>query len=449
MDAAYEPDPVSGGGNDSGGTYIQLSLFPSETEQTDIIREAAAGSDRTAAFFVPDDMVDDILRTGSGRKNTLLHICAKLQEDISEEDFQKFLIEEYGVGGKGFMMEDRQISVWFDEEEIRIHRGESARSAFDRKVSWEEASKRIRTMYEDGKYASNIIMANALNNEREELASRTYFLFRDSASHVPGEWNMGTYPETVEAIKKTLEEPDEIYDIYLRLDTLRRQLAENGGGPWYVTNRIPETMVRLVDLKNAVPYKEQDADIDKLVPSFITQDEIDSVFKRGGLTSGGKQRIYEFFRSHHERKEEAEFLKGEYGIGGQSDAVTGSEDSFENHDAKGIVITKGDLTEPYASVTLSWNKAAERVHLLVERNDFLTQEELEKYEERLEAQRLADMQEVQESMGQDEELRADSLTDGTAEIEPASSDTVSGTSVETEKPVVEIDSGKTEIINTK
>ncbi|HAE44453.1 MAG TPA: adenine methyltransferase [Lachnospiraceae bacterium] len=449
MDAAYEPDPVSGGGNNSGGTYIQLSLFPSETEQTDIIREAAAGSDRTAAFFVPDDMVDDILRTGSGRKNTLLHICAKLQEDVSEEDFQKFLKAEYGAGGKGFTIEDRHISVWFDEEGIRIHRGESARSVYDRKVSWEEASKRIRTMYEDGKFASNIIMSNALNNEREELASRTYFLFRDSASYVPEEWNMGTYPETVEAIKKTLEEPDEIYDIYLRIDTLRRQLAENGGGPWYVTNRIPETMVRLVDLRNAVPYKEQDADIDKLVPSFITQDEIDSVFKRGGLTSGGKQRIYEFFRSHHERKEEAEFLKGEYGIGGQSDAVTGSEDSFENHDAKGIVITKGDLTEPYASVTLSWNKAAERVHLLVERNDFLTQEELEKYEERLEAQRLADMQEVQESMGQDEELRADSLTDGTAEIEPASSDTVSGTSGETEKPVDEIDSGKTEIINTQ
>ena len=398
LGTAYEPGSVPGGRNDSGGTYIQLSLFPTVEEQADIIRTAAAGTDRPAAFFVPDNMVDDILRTGSGRKNTLLHICAKLQEDISEEDFLEFLKKEYGAGGKGFTMEGRHISVWFDEEGIRIHRGESARSVYDRKLSWEEASKRIRTMYEDGKFASNIIMANALNNEREELASRTYFLFRDSASHVPEEWNMGTYPETVEAIKKTLEEPDEIYDIYLRLDTLRKQLAENGGGPWYVTDRIPETMVRLVDLRNAVPYKEQVADIDKLVPSFITQDEIDSVFRKGGLTSGGKQRIYEFFSSHRDKKEEAEFLKREYGIGGQSDAVTGSEDSFENHDAKGIVITKGDLTEPYALVTLSWNKAAERVHQLVEGNDFLTPVELEKYQERLEAQRIADMQEVQEAM---------------------------------------------------
>ena len=417
MDAAHERSPFSGGRDDSGGDYIQLSLFPSVEEQTDIIRTAAAGIDRPAAFFVPDTMVDDILRTGSGRKNTLLHICTKLQEDISEEDFVKFLMREYGEGGKGFSFDDRKISVWYDGEGIRIHRGENARRVYDRKLSWKEVSDRIHAMYDRGQFASNIIMANALNTEREELASRTYFLFRDSASHVPEEWDRGTYPETVEVIKKTLENTDEIYDIYLRIDTLRNQLAQAGGEPWYVVNKIPETMERLVDLRNAVPYKEQEADIEKPVPSFITQDEIDSVLTRGGITSGGKRRIYEFFSSYHEKKEEADFLKEEYGIGGQSNAIIGSEDSFENHDAKGIVITKGNLSEPYASVTLKWNMAAGRVRQLIEENEFLTQGELEKYEEWLAAQRLADMREVQDAMADSDEIPNEALgEDGSKQI---------------------------------
>ena len=57
MDTAYERDSFAGRGDNPGGTYIQLSLFPSVEEQADIIRTVAAGIDRSAAFFVPDGMV--------------------------------------------------------------------------------------------------------------------------------------------------------------------------------------------------------------------------------------------------------------------------------------------------------------------------------------------------------------------------------------------------------
>ena len=50
--------------------------------------------------------------------------------------------------------------------------------------------------------------------------------------------------------------------------------------------------------------------------SFITQDEIDAVLRRGGITAGGRNRIYEYFMEHHDMKDAAEFLKNEYGTGG-------------------------------------------------------------------------------------------------------------------------------------
>jgi len=60
-----------------------------------------------SAFFVSDEIVDDVLRTGSGRKNTLFHITAKLVEGIDHEELRRFLIQEYGTGGKGLSFPTR------------------------------------------------------------------------------------------------------------------------------------------------------------------------------------------------------------------------------------------------------------------------------------------------------------------------------------------------------
>ena len=103
MDPSHEPDPGTGRGTGGSGDYIQLSLFPTEEEQFGRDSgKAAAALIQPAAFFVSDEIVDDVLRTGSGRKNTLFHITAKLVEGIDHEELRSFLIQEYGTGGKGF-----------------------------------------------------------------------------------------------------------------------------------------------------------------------------------------------------------------------------------------------------------------------------------------------------------------------------------------------------------
>lgn len=50
------------------------------------------------------------------------------------------------TGGKGFTIDGQEISIWYDNDGIRIRRGDSARRNFDRIVTWEEAADRIRDM---------------------------------------------------------------------------------------------------------------------------------------------------------------------------------------------------------------------------------------------------------------------------------------------------------------
>ena len=78
MDTADEqPAPVSGGDRPEGD-YIQLSLFPSVEEQVGNIAAAETGMKYTmpAAFFIPEEYLDVILRTGGGRDDSRKRIYA-------------------------------------------------------------------------------------------------------------------------------------------------------------------------------------------------------------------------------------------------------------------------------------------------------------------------------------------------------------------------------------
>ena len=143
---------------------------------------------------------------------------------------------------------------------------------------------------------------------------------------------------------------------------------------------------------------DQKQTIEPLQLSHITQDEIDAVLKRGGITAGGRNRIFEYFQENHDIKEAADFLKNEYGTGGSSPGIPGVDQSDEAHDAKGLKLGKGKIGNPEIGILLKWNKVAERIQYLIHINDFLSPEELEKYEDRQEAQSLADLEEVQETL---------------------------------------------------
>ena len=404
LDQTHEPDQSTGRGAGDSGDYLQLSLFPTEEEQLGEIRKAAAALTQPAAFLISDDIVNDILRTGSGGNNTLFHITAKLIEGLDHEEMRKFLISEYGTGGKGFTIRGQKISIWYDSDGIRIRRGDSARRNFDRMVTWEEAADRIRDMYEEGNYVSNSISNNAIEKEREGTSIQLALHFRDTNRN-PDE--RLSYQEWQEIILDCLLEPEAIQEIYERFEYLQKDMDENPGEyhQWEIQNN-PKFFSRFRDLQRDMSWRDQKQQVERPELSFITQDEIDAVLRKGGITAGGRNRIYEYFMEHHDTKEAADFLKNEYGTGGSSPGIIGAYQSDASHDAKGLRLSKGKIGNPDVTVLLKWNKVAERVRQLVRSDDYLSPEEMEKYEERQEAQRLADLEEAQQALNSENDLES-------------------------------------------
>ena len=396
MDQTHEPDQSTGRGTGNSGDYLQLSLFPTEEEQLGEIRKAAAALEQPAAFLISDEVVDHILRTGSGQKNTLFHITARLIEGLDNEEMQSFLKDEYGTGGKGFTIDNQKISIWYDNDGIRIRRGDSARRNFDRIVTWEEAADRIRDMYEEGNYVDNLISNNAIEQEQKEMTDLLALHFRDTNRNTE---EYRSYTDWQDTIRNAWTDPEGKKEIYQQFEWLQADMNENPSNyhRWEIQHN-PVYSQRFRDLQRDFSWVDQQFKVERLGLSFITQDEIDAVLRRGGITAGGRNRIYEYFMEHHDMKDAAEFLKNEYGTGGSSPGIPGADASDASHDAKGLKLAKGKIGSPEVEVLLKWNKVAERVRQLVRTDDYLSPEEMEKYEERQEAQKLADLEEAQQAL---------------------------------------------------
>ena len=110
----------------------------------------------------------------------------------------------------------------------------------------------------------------------------------------------------------------------------------------------------------------------------ISQEDIDAVLQDGSGIENGKYRIYEQFQKSLSQSENAAFLKEEYGIGGAYPKIAASQID-EWYDGKGIRISKGSISSPTASITLSWNKAAKRIAELIQLDRYLSPKEKEHY----------------------------------------------------------------------
>ena len=116
----------------------------------------------------------------------------------------------------------------------------------------------------------------------------------------------------------------------------------------------------------------------------FSQEIIDAVLTRGSGVSEGKMRIYEQFEKSISAKENADFLKNEYGWGGSYPVIIGAGID-EQHDGKGITISKG-IGSDKPHITLSWSQVEKRIGDLIRMDRYLNPKEKEKYPEWLEKQ---------------------------------------------------------------
>ena len=366
------------------GAYQQLSLFPSFEEQVGTIAAAEASIQYTmpAAFSLPQDQIDSILRSGGGRDNSRKRIYAKYQQGKSPEEMTEFLKNEYKTTGKGFEFDGNPVSLWFDEMGMRIGYGTSAKENTLALMSWSEVESHIRTMVENGTYisANEVFLVDAI--ERERVATDINNFFRDGVSEMPEslELKFSNYPASMEKLCELLATTegrelikDELEKAQAQLDSGEKQIK------WKYVKRPDYLLEQLADL--GVEKKEFPAldTVDVKLEDFITQDEIDYRLTGGSGFQHGKFRIYEYFMEGHDKKANVDFLKNEYGTGGSSHALPGSDSGHEDHDAKGIRLEKGNYGSPYAKVLLNWNVVEKRIRELVQEDRYLSPEGKEAY----------------------------------------------------------------------
>lgn len=138
------------------------------------------------------------------------------------------------------------------------------------------------------------------------------------------------------------------------------------------------------DLRVSLPSEEEqqeliaEAEAETTSAFVIAQEDIDAVLTRGSGIHDGKYRIYEQYLKRDTHEANIAFLKNEYGIGGAYPAVPGRQ-LDENHDGKGIKISRGSIMHPDAEVLLSWKKIEKRIGELIATDQYLSQAEKEHY----------------------------------------------------------------------
>ena len=364
---------------------LSLSEYPTANEQRRQIEERAAAL-YAGEVPIPEQVVDEILRTGGNRKASQLRIIYNFMSEQTPEEYTEFVKREYRKGGKGFQIDGNEYSVWFDETGMQIAVGHTVTDHILDKafLSWEDVSGRIHQLLDQGEYAPQSVLDAARSNAVKEHAQALAYMKGDMAEGVAeivfDEEDLphlrSIYPEITDYLEEKLEDPQWLSELNERLDALAEAYEENHSimrFHHYNPVNISKQFQKFAD--EVIPYQARDGFAWKEHPMFITQDEIDAFLAGGGAYSQGRIRTYSFYLLHEDERARTGFIKEQYGIGGSSHALFGADDSHANYDGKGLFLARGAYGNPYTSILLSWNKVANRVAYLIKNDQFLQAED--------------------------------------------------------------------------
>ena len=364
---------------------LSLPEYPTANEQRRQIEERAAAL-YAGEIPIPEEVVDEILRTGGNRKASQLRIIYNFMSEQTPEEYTEFVKREYRKGGKGFQIDGNEYSVWFDETGMQIAVGHTVTDHILDKafLSWEDVSGRIHQLLDQGEYAPQSVLDAARSNAVKEHAQALAYMKGDMAEGVAeivfDEEDLphlrSIYPEITDYLEEKLEDSQWLSELNERLDALAEAYEENHSimrFHHYNPVNISKQFQKFAD--EVIPYQARDGFAWKEHPMFITQDEIDAYLAGGGAYSQGRLRTYSFYLLHEDERSRTGFIKEQYGIGGSSHALSGADDSHANYDGKGLFLARGAYGNPYTSILLSWNKVANRVAYLIKNDQFLQAED--------------------------------------------------------------------------
>ena len=392
---ADEHAESAGRGNDPHGTGVQLnmfdapagaqmSFFPSEAEQIQSIAEAESVTPSAFSMFISQDDIDHILRAGGNADAARMKIAAEFSKQKPLEDRAVFLKKLY-YGGNGLITDNGRFSAWYGDDGIHIATGDTSRYLRSAQViGWADAAERIEELLDGGAFATNLEVTEAPRYERLGIAVDVWNLYHDFSDEAKslgylsclGNIHSTSFPEETERLTDDLLNPAFRESLLSEYKVFMDAYRENRALLRFHYHKSQALLTRLEDL--SLPRKEFRSDMEAIPETgrFITEDEIAASLANGSSFEGGKTRIYAFFQTSHTPKENADFLKKEYGIGGHTHAVSRESGSYEDHGSKGITLKKAGC----ADVQMNWNKVASRISELIRMNRYFTPDEQALYD---------------------------------------------------------------------
>ena len=360
---------------------LSLPELPSVNEQKREIENRIA-SLYAGEIAIPSEVVDEVLRTGGNRSKSQLRIIYNFMSEQTPEEYTEFVKREYGTGGKGFEINGMEYSVWFDETGLQIAVGHTVTDQILDKafLSWEDVSGRIHQLLKQGEYAPQSVLDVARKNAIKEHAQALAYMKADMAEGVAelvfDEEDLphlhSIYPEITDYLEEKLTDPQWLADLNERLEGLAMAYEEDKSIMRFRTYnpiRISGQFQKFA--AEVIPYNARDEFAWQEHKVFITQDEIDAFLAGGGPYSDGRLSTYSFYLLNEDDKARTDFIKEKYGIGGQSHALCGADNSHADYDGKGLKLERGDYGNPDISVLLPWAKVAKRIGYLIDNQQFL------------------------------------------------------------------------------
>ena len=364
---------------------LSLPEYPTANEQRRQIEERAAAL-YAGEIPIPEEVVDEILRTGGNRKASQLRIIYNFMSEQTPEEYTEFVKREYRKGGKGFQIDGNEYSVWFDETGMQIAVGHTVTDHILDKafLSWEDVSGRIHQLLDQGEYAPQSVLDAARSNAVKEHAQALAYMKGDMAEGVAeivfDEEDLphlrSIYPEITDYLEEKLEDPQWLSELNERLDALAEAYEENHSimrFHHYNPINISKQFQKFAD--EVIPYQARDGFAWKEHPMFITQDEIDAFLARGGPYSKDRLKTYSFYLLNENEKSRTDFIKEKYGTNKRIHALPDVDEFYVNYDRKGLLLARGDDNSPYTSISLSWKKVANRISYLIKNDQFLQAED--------------------------------------------------------------------------
>ncbi|HGK6540768.1 TPA: helicase-related protein [Streptococcus agalactiae] len=322
--------------------------------------------------------IDSILVNGGNHEGERLPVIAEFSKEKTVEELGEYLKDTF-KGGNGFYIDEKEVSSWYSDKGIHLAYGTSAREDDTQVLSWSDAAKRINELLNNGGFATNVEISEALDYERNRISESLLYLSNDLSEEgkEQGYFELfergGGFPEETKRLSEALKNPEYLKQIIKEYSRFLAGYKENRNVLRFHYHKVDSLYQKLQELE--LPRKEYSTNLAELpkVKSFITEDEVLESLSRGSGVDRGKERITKFFKENHTLQEKANFLKDEYGIGGHSHAVSGAKGSDEWHDAKGLKLQKNHCND----VFLTWSNVAKYIDELLSKNLYLEENKIE------------------------------------------------------------------------